>query len=336
MCNLIAPGRALSSDNVPAMKRVALACLTIGALSTGCGDNSNADPDPDPDPEQRDFSATFEARVGTTPVNCDTTITGLGPNGEHSIGPSDLRFYISNVVLHDSAGGSMPLDFTANEFQYVSEAGSVALIDLTSNTSGTCANTAIAFAEGTARTNTTISGKVLDADYTRISFDVGVPQAVMKDVIANQTVEGAPSPLNEMSWGWAGGYRHLVFNFTVDAPGGESGEGYLHVGSRDCGGDGENALESLAQCGRVYTPKVDVAFAEGEAIVFDIAPLLASLDFESPIYDENFEVIGSGPGVECHSAPEGQPDCPFILESLGLDVTTGAATAADNAAFKAE
>lgn len=306
------------------------------ALCAGCGDNTeDPTPDPDPDPQPRAFNATFEARVGTTPVNCDTEITGLGPAGQHSIGPSDLRFYISNVVLHDAAGGSMPLDFTEGEFQYVSEVGSVALIDLTGNASGTCANTAISFAEGTARTNNTISGQVLDGDYTRISFDVGVPQAVMKDVIANQTVEGAPSPLGEMSWGWAGGYRHLVFNFTVTAPGGD-GEGYLHVGSRDCGGEGENALESLQECGRVYTPKVDVAFAEGEAIVFDIEPLLASLDFESPIYDENFEVIGTGPGVECHSAPEGQPDCPFVLESLGIDVETGAASAANNTAFKAE
>lgn len=319
------------------MKFAAVTFLAAGALSAGCGDNDpDPNPDPDPDPELRDFSATFEARVGTTPVSCDTAITGLGPAAGHSIGASDLRFYISNVVLHDAAGGSMPLALTANEFQYTSPVGAVTLIDLTSNTSGTCANTAIAFAEGTARTNNTISGKVLDGDYTRISFDVGVPQAVMKDVIANQTVEGAPSPLGEMSWGWAGGYRHLVFNFTVTAPGDTTGEGYLHVGSRDCGGDGENALESLEECGRVYTPKVDTAFVEGESIVFDIAPLLASLDFESPVYDENFEVIGTGPGVECHSAPEGQPDCPFILESLGIDVESGVATAANNTAFKAE
>lgn len=310
------------------MKFVTAFALASGALSVGCGDDNGK--------ELRDFSAAFEARVGTTPVTCDNTISGVGPAGLHSIGASDLRFYVSNIVLHDHDGTELPLELTANEFQYTSEVGSVALIDLTSNTSGTCAGTAIAFAEGTARTNDTITGRVLDGDYHGISFDVGVPQAVMKDVIANQSVEGAPSPLGEMSWGWVGGYRHLVFNFTVTAPGG-AGEGYLHVGSRDCGGEGQNALEELSECGRVYTPKADLEFEEGSAIVFDIAPLLASLDFVSPIYDpETFEQIGEGPGVECHSAPEGQPDCPAILDSLGLDVTTGAADATANAAFKTE
>ncbi|MGE0398234.1 MAG: MbnP family copper-binding protein [Kofleriaceae bacterium] len=298
------------------------------AALVGCGDDGK---------EIRDFNATFEARVGTTPVTCDAVISGLGPAGQHQIGASDLRFYVSNIMLHDHDGGEHPLELDANEFQYTSAAGSVALIDLTGNTSGTCANSAIAFAEGTARTNNTITGTVLDGDFHGISFDVGVPQAVMKDVIATKSAEAAPSPLGEMTWGWAGGYRHLVFNFTVMAPGGEHGEGYLHIGSRDCGADGQNALEAQEECGRIYTPKVDVAFEEGNTIVFDIKPLLASLDFVSPIYDPmTFEQIGEGPGVECHSAPEGQPDCSPILQSLGLDVTTGVANPAANMAFETE
>ena len=52
----------------------------------------------------------------------------------------------------------------------------------------------------------------------------------------------------------------------------------------------------------------------------------------SPIYDPmTFEVIGQGPGVECHSSPI-QADCPQIFDNVGLDMTTGS-SAGVSAAF---
>ena len=53
----------------------------------------------------------------------------------------------------------------------------------------------------------------------------------------------------------------------------------------------------------------------------------------APVYDtETFEVIGEGPGVECHSSPT-QPDCLDVFGNLGIDMASGAADPTQNAAF---
>jgi uncharacterized repeat protein (TIGR04052 family) len=284
------------------------------------------------------FELKFAAQAAGKAVTCDAMVTGLGPAGAHSVGVSDLRFYVGNLVLFGEDGQPLTVELDDNEFQYSSAAGSVSLIDLTSNTAGTCATSAIAFAEGTARTNERIVGTA-SGEVHAISFDVGVPAAVMKETIATNTPEGAPSPLAEMYWSWASGYRHMVMNFTVQAPAGQTGEGYLHIGSRDCGAQGKLALEDRDECGRTYTPKVQlphIHLDDNSTVVLDVAALLSGLDFVSPVYDPvTFEPIGEGPGVECHSAPEGQPDCSVIFSKLGLDETAGTADALGNSVFSA-
>ena len=89
------------------------------------------------------------------------------------------------------------------------------------------------------------------SDWSGNAFVVRSPTG--KSVIANNTPEGAPSPLGEMYWSWATGYRHFVFNFTVTAGSGDTGDGYLHVGSLDCGAEGTLALEDRDACGFVNT-----------------------------------------------------------------------------------
>lgn len=167
-----------------------------------------------------------------------------------------------------------------------------------------------------------------------MAFDVGVPQDVMRETIANNTPEGAPSPLNEMYWSWASGYRHFVMNFTVSGPGG-AGEGYLHVGSRSCGPEDGLALEDRAACKFVNTPTVALSISDLalESVVVDVRRLLQGVDFLAPIYDTTtFEVIGQGPGVECHPSPM-QPDCANVFANLGLDMASGAASAESNRVF---
>lgn len=310
---------------IPRVGTMILTMMT--AMASGCGDDEGPAP----------FELNFAAEAAGKPVACDSLITGLGPSGAHSVGVSDLRFYVSNLVLFGEDGQPLAATLDDNEFQYNSAAGSVSLIDLTSNTSGTCATSQSSAAEGTARTNARIVGRA-SGEVHAISFDVGVPAAVMKDTIATNTAEGAPSPLAEMYWSWASGYRHLVMNFTVLAPGGQAGEGYLHIGSRDCGAEGKRALEDRDECGRAYTPKVSIPHlhTDSGSVVLDVATLLGGLDFVSPIYDPvTFDPIGEGPGVECHSFPEGQPDCSLIFGKLGLNETSGAAEAISNQVFSA-
>jgi hypothetical protein len=40
-----------------------------------------------------------------------------------------------------------------------------------------------------------------------VTFEVGVPQHLMKTTIATSSAEGAPSPLGEMYWSWNSGIR---------------------------------------------------------------------------------------------------------------------------------
>ena len=324
---------------------VALSLVVLPGLA-GCGDSQGGtDSDSGETSESGEsdgtgdmlspFSLQFAASVDGQVVGCADSITGLGLAGDITVGVSDLRFYISNLRFFDAGGSELAVELDTNEFQYSSEAGDVALIDLTSNTEGTCADSAIAFAEGTSRTNAVITGMTATDQVARVAFDVGVPQAVMKETIANNTAEGAPSPLAEMYWSWASGYRHFVFNFAISNDGGESGDGYIHIGSRDCAAEGFNALEDRDSCGFVNTPTVtlDGFDLESGTVTLDIKAALAGLDFVVPILDpDTMEQIGEGPGVACHSSPM-QPDCAGVFSAFGLDQASGAASDANNTAF---
>lgn len=285
-------------------------------------------------PEPSSFTLTFAATQGGATVDCDTPLTGAGPAGDHTVGLSDLRFYVSNVQLLDEDGVAVEHTLDQNDFQYQGTSGQVSLVDLTGNTSGTCANSSIAYAEGTARTNAGITGTTIVEHVHSVRFDVGVPQALMQEVIANNSAEGAPSPLNEMYWSWVMGYRHFVFNMTVD-DGTTAGEGYLHIGSTGCSAMGELALSDRDACDLLNTPAVDLHDFDltSDVVAVDLGAALAGLDMVAPVYDPTtFEVIGETVGMECHSFAS-QDDCPTVFANFGLDLDTGAATAAANAVF---
>ncbi len=281
--------------------------------------------------EPAEFSLRFAAMAQGAEVGCGTRVEGLGTRGDAAVDVADLRFYISNIRALDEDGEELELTLEENEFQYSSAEGHVALIDLTGNTEGACNASAIAFAEGTSRVNDHVHGATLVDKVRTVRFDVGVPQAVMRSVIAANTEEGAPSPLREMYWSWASGYRHFVMNMAVETSQGR-GEGYVHVGSRACGTAGQKALTDRAECGFVNTPTamLEVEDLSDRVVELDVAALLAGVDFMAPVYDpESFDVIGDGPGVECHSAPS-QPDCAAVFASLGVDMESGFASASAN------
>ena len=305
--------------------RIAGYCaLVLSLAAVGCSDDSTSGPNGAKTAQP--FSLKFAATANGQDISCTDKITGLGADGKQTVGLSDLRFYISNIHFLDAQNNDVEISLDKNEFQYTSPAGSVALVDLTSNTEGTCKDSAVAYAEGTARTNIAITGKTIVEDVALVRFDVGVPQALMKETIANNTLEGAPSPLNEMYWSWASGYRHFVANFAVENGQGEVGDGYLHIGSSDCGPADGKALEDRNACKFVNTPTVALSEfnLQKDSIRVEIPNALTKLDFRAPIYDPmTFEVIGEGPGVECHSSPM-QPDCGTIFTSFGIDIATGA------------
>ncbi|MBK7862694.1 MAG: metallo-mystery pair system four-Cys motif protein [Archangiaceae bacterium] len=280
------------------------------------------------------FSMKFAALVDGKPVGCTDAPTGFGTSGATTIGINDLRFYLSNLKLLDSSGKEVETTLDEDAFQLASAQGQLSLVDLTGNSEGSCGATMLGGGEGTGRTHPAITGKTRVADVKTVSFEVGVPQPVMKKVIAENTPEGAPSPLAELYWNWSSGYRHFIFNFTINDGSNGSGEGYLHIGSRDCGPMAGKALEDRDSCTYVNNPSVTLSSFDltHDTVGIDLKKVLQGLDFVSPKYDANFNVIGQGPGVECHSSPD-QPDCPTIFSSFGLDIATGKSTTASNAVF---
>ncbi len=311
-------------------------CLLLLPLLTAvaCGTTTGGNDPPADQPTA--FSLRFVATAGGAVVGCTSNLTGFGPSQTHTVGINDLRFYISNLQFKDASGTALQVTLDQNEFQHVSPQGSVSLVDLTGNAEGSCAPTSVAYAEGTARTHAAITGTTFTNRVASVSFDVGVPQGLMKSVIATNTPEGAPSPLNEMYWNWNSGYRHFVFNFSVQGPNATTGAGYLHLGSTDCAPMDGLALADRDACTFINTPSVALGTFDlaADSVGIDLGVAVQGLDFVSPIYDSvTFEVIGTGPGVECHSSPM-QDDCPIIFSQFGLNVTTGSASAATNAVFR--
>jgi uncharacterized repeat protein (TIGR04052 family) len=301
--------------------------LALAAATTavaGCSDSN--------EPEALEpFTLNFAAVYNGETVGCGDLLAGLGPSGAVSVELSDLRFYVSNIKFFDEQGTQLPVELDENDFQYTGDAGSVSLIDLTSTGSGACAGTGLSFPEGTARTNAVITGRTRPDAVHSISFDVGIPQPLMKDILATHTEADAPSPLAEMHWSWAYAYRYWVMNFTL-SDGGTPGEGYVHVGSTDCGGDGTRALTDRDTCGKINSPAVHFDhFHLNETVGVDIGAVLAGLDFR-------VEQSPGGPmvpGVACHSSPT-QPHTATIFSNFGLDVATGSANPADDAVFTVE
>lgn len=297
-----------------------IAFAAAGAL-VACSDSNGPD-------ELEPFTLNFAAVHNGETVGCGNVIDGLGPSGTVSVELADLRFYVSNLRFYDEQGAELPVELDVNDFQYHGDEGDVALVDLTGTASGACAGTGLSFPEGTGRTNGVVTGLTRPDLVHSIAFDVGIPQALMKDVLASHTDADAPSPLAEMHWSWAFAYRFLVMNFTV-SDGGTPGEGYVHVGSTDCGGDGTRALTDRDACGRINTPAVRFEhFHLDDAVGLDVDALLAGLDFR-------VEQTPGGPmipGVASHSSPT-QPHTATIFANLGIDMATGASDAANDAVF---
>lgn len=291
------------------------------ALLPACDDNS-VDP-----VELSEFTLSFVATFEGQEVGCGDRMEGLGTSGTAEAEVSDLRFYVSELAFFDADGNPVPLELDENDFQYHSAEGDAALIDLTDTSAGACAGDGLSYPEGTARTNFVITGRTLPEQVRTVSFEVGVPQAVQKSVIASHTAEDAPTPLREMHWSWGYAYRNFVLNFTI-LDGGVAGEGYIHVGSTDCGGNGTQALTDRQTCGRPNAADVLLgSFDLGTSkVAVDLGVLFESLDF---LVDQGGTVV---PGVACHSGAS-QPDCPAVFGNLGIQISDGGASAALNRVF---
>ena len=230
--------------------------------------------------ETRDISVPFSAVFGQQVLACGFAT----PAGSLT----DLRFYVSEIRLHDEDAGPVDLTLVVDDRW---QAPSVALIDLEDGT-GDCQN-------GTPGVNSTLNGRIPAGDYRGISFVIGVPFELNHDDPLS-----AEPPLGDsaMHWHWRSGYKFLRAGFANDAR-----HHWLHLGSAGC----EGTIQSITHCRFPNRVSVTIdSYVPGDALLVDLAGLFdAFSDNEHPLSS-----CSSGPAEE---------SCEQAFAVFGLDHADG-------------
>lgn len=268
---------------------------------------ASSDVTPTPFPSETSFSLHFEARVGDLDFACGEAYSGLGSTGS-TFEPADLRFYVSDIALINDAGEEVPVTLTQDG---IWQLNTLALLDF-ADTAGRCS-------DGTAETNTMISGVTAGGNYTGVHFTLGVPFDVN-----HQDASTAASPLNvtSMFWSWNSGYKFLKLDgfSTVQSTGFA-----VHVGSTDCNKDRNGTVTDCDHPNRAditltgFNPMT-------EPIVVDLAGLFADVSL-----DDNT----SGSAALCMSASN-DPECAGIFANLGLPFGADAGDPSAQTFFRVE
>ena len=196
---------------------------------------------------------------------------------------TDLRFFVSDIVLQDSAGNEHALTLQDNSWQQ----SNVALIDLESGNNN-CDN-------GSSAVNDSIVGVVDAAEFVAIRFVVGVP---FEQNHANPLLAKAPLDNSPMHWHWRSGYKFIRAGIRHESDG-----FWLHLGSTACEGKVQ-AISACANPNRVEVHIEDFSPAT-DTINVDLAALFAGVN------------LGDGTVDSCSSSPA-EETCRAPFAALGL------------------
>lgn len=221
-------------------------------------------------PVHVDFTANWEGQ----PLLCTDAEIAL----------TDMRFFVSNVVLIDSAGGEHEIQLTPDAHWQQHD---VTLIDL-ENGDGSCMN-------GTPDMNRSITGKAASADFVGIQFTVGVPFELNH---ANPLL--AEAPLNDaaMHWHWRSGYKFLRAGLSTPTDG-----FWVHLGSTGC----EGTTQNISKCrfpNRVRVELLDFS-PVSDQIAIELSELFRNVDLDD------------GNRSDCSSSPA-ETSCENPFDALGL------------------
>jgi uncharacterized repeat protein (TIGR04052 family) len=288
------------------------ACSLIStAALVACGGGSSSTSGP------QSVTIDFAAVAGSTPITCASTLTGLGSTSANGT-VSDLRFYISNVMLVKGDGSTAALTLSAtDDYNATKGSDTVTLIDLEDKT-GSCA--------GTTAMNTSIKGTVPAGDYVGVKMTLGVPFA-MNHTDQSADVSVTPAVINNavhpgMGWSWASGRKFTkieVTNSTWTAP-----TFNVHLGSTGC--TGTNPAAGLVDtCSR--PDRVDLSLAS-----FNPSTQKVAVDVQALLAGNDATLNGGGP-TGCMSGST-DPECGAVFTALGLDLSSGAAGSTAQTVFK--
>lgn len=254
----------------------------------------------------------YAARSGSTEINCDATLTGLGTSGD-SGKMKYFAYYIHDIELVDNAGTAVDATLVDNDFQ--DPENGVVFFNYRDK-DATCGGTAEA-------TNKQVKLDVKNlASHTisKIRFKVGVPFAVNHDSSLNNQTEYASS---DYYWNWQGGRKMMRMDVAptkgIDQSGNAGTNWNFHLGSIGCtSADATTAPTEACSSPNVVQIELDNFTASDgivDTVVFDYQKLIAGVDMNND----------AGGKFGCMSFP-GDPECISMLSKLGLTYTkaTGA------------
>jgi len=218
----------------------------------------------------------FSAAWAGQPIQCADTPLAL----------TDLKFYVSEVLVIDSKGAEHPVSLTPDERWQQQD---IVLIDL-ENGAGACSN-------GTSDINTAIRGTVATSDFAGVRFTIGVPFDMNH---ANPLLAQPPLDDAGMHWHWRSGYKFLRTG--ISSP---TDSFWIHLGSTGC----EGTIQNITGCGSPNRVAVNLAdfSADGGRIALDLAELFRGIDLQD------------GTGSDCSSSPA-ESACKAPFEALGLSM----------------
>jgi uncharacterized repeat protein (TIGR04052 family) len=224
-----------------------------------------------------------------TPVNLEFSATWAGQPlhcGESELSLTDLRFFVSDVVLMDSAGVEYPLFLTEDERW---QRDGIALIDL-ENGEGACVN-------GTQEMHTELSGTAETSDFDGIRFTIGVP---FESNHANPLLAEAPLDDAAMHWHWRSGYKFLRAGVAT-----RSDSFWMHLGSTAC----EGTVRNISACRFPNRVTVELrSFSLNKnRIDVDLSELFEGVDLDDGVRSD----CSSGPAETACAAPFDALSLPF-------------------------
>ncbi|KPQ27545.1 MAG: hypothetical protein HLUCCX14_14220 [Marinobacter excellens HL-55] len=292
-------------------------CVGLGVVSgllalAGCGGSSSSS-DTNQQSAETQLSLPFKAVVGTEPVSCGTTFSGLGTSGT-DVSFADFRFFIHDLALVTDQGEVIPVSLDASA---EGQNSNVALLDFRDkadvNDNGDLVDVCTAGTDDNPGFKDAVQGTVtLDPAVTiqSLQFTLGVPFDLNH---ANPT--SAEEPLRSpgqaagMTWNWQNGYKFLAADVL---PVGAS-RWNLHIGSTGC----EVTPSELEQGAEPETcaneNRLQVTLPVGG---LDPEELAIQIDYAALVSGSNLGLDeGGAPG--CMSFP-GDPECDAVFERLAL------------------
>jgi len=280
--------------------------LPFGLTACGSSNNNNDSDTVTGGVQSQAVTIPFEAMANGTPIDCDTTLTGLGVSGSDA-DLKDFRFYVHNLKMGTDQGREVAVTLDDNLWQ----SKGIALVDF-QNKGDAC--------DGDEKqTHKEITGSVpLDSgeSVNSISFTIGVPSDLNHE---DQTSASTPLNIASMFWSWQTGYKFMRFDVAPTGglirpgdPTYSNSTWNFHLGSTDCVGDPQ--LGETVICGRNDRPQVTLTNYDPQTntIMLDYSELVAGANLGA---DE-----GGAPG--CMSGAT-DPECSSVFNKLGLDMVSG-------------